>query len=245
MNKSNLKEIFADDPEMLRVLEQREQTDLLKRIASKNSFEGIETIKGQKGDKGDTPSDEHLTELIVSLIPDPIAGKDGESIQGPKGEDGKDGKSIMGPRGPKGEMGESIIGPKGEDGKSATTLEVISAILGLKGKEAEDFGKRIGSMIDISQIRNAQSFMFNGKRIKFEELLHGGGSSSGTSSGYQVPTGKVNGINQIFTFTTAPNAIILDGGSLNAVQQDGTVNWTGTTVITLAVAPNFNIYAVA
>lgn len=41
--------------------------------------------------------------------------------------------------------------------------------------------------IDISDIRNAQSFMFNKKRYKLEELMHGSGGSS-TTSGKSVVT---------------------------------------------------------
>ncbi len=73
-------------------------------------------------------------------------------------------------------------------------------------------------------------------------LVDTGGASSG---GYQLPTGTVNGSNQTFTFTTAPSAIVVDGLTINKVQSDGTVNWTGTTVVILAVAPNFNIFGIA
>lgn len=70
-------------------------------------------------------------------------------------------------------------------------------------------------------------------------------ASSSGSTGYQVATGTVNGTNKVFTFSVAPNAIVVDGVSLRKVASDGTVNWTGTTAITLLVAPNFDIYAVA
>jgi len=63
--------------------------------------------------------------------------------------------------------------------------------------------------------------------------------------GYQAPTGTVNGINAVFTFAIAPNAIVVDNVPLRKVASDGTINWTGTTVITLSVAPNFDIYATA
>lgn len=70
-------------------------------------------------------------------------------------------------------------------------------------------------------------------------------SATGSSTGYQVPTGTVNGSNKVFTYVTAPNAIVVDGISFRKVSSDGTVNWTGTTVITLSVSPNFDTYAVA
>lgn len=65
------------------------------------------------------------------------------------------------------------------------------------------------------------------------------------TTGYQVPTGTVNGVNQTFVFTNAPNAIVVDGMTINATQSDGTVNWTGTTTVVLSVAPNYNIFSVA
>lgn len=56
--------------------------------------------------------------------------------------------------------------------------------------------------------------------------------------------GSVDSSNRIFTFATAPKVVILDNANImNKVSSDGSVNWTGTTTITLAVAPNFNIYA--
>lgn len=71
-------------------------------------------------------------------------------------------------------------------------------------------------------------------------------TSTGSSSGYQQPTGLVNGSNQVFTWTTAPNVIVVDQGrSMQKISSDGTVNWTGTTTTTLAIAPNFDIFAIS
>lgn len=70
-------------------------------------------------------------------------------------------------------------------------------------------------------------------------------SATGSSTGYQGATGTVDGVNTAFTFVVAPNAIVVDGVSIRKVATDTTVNWTGTTNITLAVAPTFDIYAVA
>lgn len=55
-------------------------------------------------------------------------------------------------------------------------------------------------------------------------------------------TGTVDGSNTAFTFTTAPQIIVVDGRGLQKTQSDGTVNWTGTTSVTLTIAPNFDIY---
>lgn len=70
-------------------------------------------------------------------------------------------------------------------------------------------------------------------------------SGGGGVSGYQSPTGTVNGVNKVFVYSTAPNAVVTDGLTLQKVASDTTVNWTGTTTITLSVAPNFDHFGVA
>ena len=65
-------------------------------------------------------------------------------------------------------------------------------------------------------------------------------------SGYQAPTsGVVDGSNTIFAFTTAPNVLMVDGVVIRKVTSDSTVNWTGTTTVTLTIAPNFDIAGIA
>jgi hypothetical protein len=69
-------------------------------------------------------------------------------------------------------------------------------------------------------------------------------ASGGGSFTKLIATGTVDGSNTSFTFTSAPVQIIVDGGrSMQKVSSDGTVNWTGTTSVTLTVAPNSDIYA--
>lgn len=69
--------------------------------------------------------------------------------------------------------------------------------------------------------------------------------SGGT--GYQQPTsGIVDGSNKVFVFATAPNVICVDQGrTMQATSSDTTVNWTGTTTVTLKVAPTSDIFGVA
>jgi len=72
-------------------------------------------------------------------------------------------------------------------------------------------------------------------------------SSSGSS--FQVPiSGIIDGVNTVFVWATAPNALVVDQG--RAMQKtnsspDLNPNWTGTTTTTLQVAPNFDIFAIA
>jgi len=70
-------------------------------------------------------------------------------------------------------------------------------------------------------------------------------SGGGGSSGFQSPSGTVNGSNTVFTWSVAPNAIVVDGAVLQKTEQGGTVNWTGTTTTTLLIAPTQSVFGVA
>lgn len=200
-----LREIFGDDADILASLDRQEQLALLKRLTS---FGGIDSnqvltiVKGEKGEVGPEPSDERLVELIKPLIPDPIPGKDGytprkgidyfEGKHGKDGKDGRDGKDgAMGPRG--------IPGKDGEDGKDGDSANFDDDELYKK------FVDRIikEQPIDISQIRNAQSFMFKNTRYKFEELMHGGGGSGSSTPNIstEVVTAVASGENVTIDLT--------------------------------------------
>lgn len=70
--------------------------------------------------------------------------------------------------------------------------------------------------------------------------------STSAGAGYQLPTsGVVDGSNQSFDWSVAPNAISVDGLILRKTKSDGTDNWTGTTTTLLTVAPNSDIFGVA
>ncbi len=86
------------------------------------------------------------------------------------------------------------------------------------------------------------------KKIDKAVPIYVGGMSSSVSTGGMTvltPTGTVNGTNTIFVFSSAPSIIVVDQGrQMQKVSSDGTVNWTGTTTIVLAIAPNYDIYAI-
>lgn len=94
--------------------------------------------------------------------------------------------------------------------------------------------------VNVAGITPGQSILWNGLQWIAYTPASGGGS------GYQQPTsGTVNGVNQVFVFATAPNVLSVDGGrNIQKVSSDGTINWTGTTTVTLSVAPNFDVFAV-
>lgn len=69
-------------------------------------------------------------------------------------------------------------------------------------------------------------------------------SNSTVGAGFQQPTGTVNGTNAIFVFPATPNVVCVDHQPFQKVSSDGTVNWTGTTTITLSVAPVTDVFGI-
>src|SRR3990167_1217257 len=57
-----------------------------------------------------------------------------------------------------------------------------------------------------------------------------------------APTGAINGSNTVFVFSSPPNIIVTDGKVLQKTASDATANWTGTTTVTLTIAPEFDIF---
>lgn len=105
--------------------------------------------------------------------------------------------------------------------------------------------KGLGTVID----KNTRVIDFEGSGIAsvarskdgvVTVTVNGGGTGSFS---VMVPTGTVNGTNFTFVFSSAPQVIVLDNGTvMNKTNSDTTVNWTGTTTVTLKQAPNFNIF---
>jgi len=100
--------------------------------------------------------------------------------------------------------------------------------------------------IEIQDIRNASSFIFNGTRYKTEELMHGG--SSGASSGLTilVATGTIDDSNVVFTFTQEPTLININGAFYQ--KTGGAITWTylaGTVTLSVPVGTGGSIYGIA
>lgn len=241
MSKQLLKEAFSDDPAMLAVFEGQEQTALMRQLLDQKN-EGTENALAPNKKRIGILKEllklrEQMLEaelismiepLIPPLIPAPVqgeAGKDGrDGIDGRDGTDGDDGE--QGVAGQDGKDGED-----GEDGMQVSAQQILDAISSLEGEEASAFGKAMGSKIDISNIRNASSFMFGKKKYKTEELLHGGGptlvagsgvtitanangtttiAATGASIASEIPVGAVNGVNTTYTVAHTPLFIIAD-----------------------------------
>lgn len=137
---------------------------------------------------------------------------------------------------------------------SAVNIEVIKGLKDELSKRIVQQGQRVGwgahplTIQDDGTIvlKVARNLNF-GTGLSVSVNASGVATISATGSGYQAPTsGTINGTNTIFVFTTAPVAIVVDGGrTMQKTSGDGTVNWTGTTTVTLSIAPVFDIFSVA
>lgn len=222
---------------------------------ARNIIEAIEPRNGEDADES------RIIEALTAKIPDLIPKFNEEKLSSkilskvPKLDENKLLKKFLS-RLPENKASLKIIQEKIE----IDPMSVIEKIMALPESKRKKLKFSTGNISGLDQtIRAFQSQLGRG-------YLHGGGdtvgagtnititnvngvkvisSTGGSGSGYQAPTGTVDGVNKVFVYVTAPNAIVVDGISLRKVSSDGTVNWTGTTNITLSVAPNFDTYAVA
>jgi len=211
------------------MLETREQRALLKEILKESLTESVadaETVnfKFLKGEKGDEPSDER----IQALIPPPIKGEDGHTptkaelraliaplIPPPiKGDPGKDAAPIH----------------KTEIIKQELTVneELVKTIIGIMKKLPEK------DRLEISNLRNANSFVKDGIKYKVEELMHGGASGgSGSTLTPETPVGTVDDSNKTFTVSNTPVYIVVNGAQYSE----------GTGTFASYVAPTITLSA--
>lgn len=211
---------IVEDVEKIRATADKIDSLVADMEAIKPVIEKVKIIKDTlKGDDGYSPvigkdflTEEDQTRLVDGLRPK----KDTDYFDGAPGKDGADGRD--GKDGVNGQDGkDGADGKDGKDGESVNIETVIEYIKTLKGKDAADFSKAVGGKIDISHVRNAQQFMFNGKKYGIEELMHGGGSSSGSSTNVvtqydlqtktQVGSDVVVPLSQLTNFATLTNVV--------------------------------------
>ncbi len=151
-----------------------------------------------------------------------LPGRDGR--HGTVGNHGRDGKS-----GSHKAVGRDILGliPKprdGRDGKDGLNASVdIDAIV-------EAAIEKISSekRLDISHIRNSQSFRMGKTSYKTEELMHGGGSGISLGSIMSPLTGAIDNSNTTFTFVRSPILVVVNGQSY---RNGAGVTVTNTTAV--------------
>ncbi len=105
--------------------------------------------------------------------------------------------------------------------------------------QAERDENSVPTLLGVSNLDSVTPVAIWADPITHRLLVDAAGSSS-----FQSPTsGAVNGVNQTYTWSSAPSIIVRDGVTMQKVSSDGSVNWTGTTTTVLTIAPNSDIFA--
>lgn len=129
-------------------------------------------------------------------------------------------------------------GDKGDTGDALALDDVITAVV-----------KRIqkGDVLHINNVKGAGAFIKDGIKYRFEELMHGSGSSSGSLSGTQEKSTTIpNGILTSFAFAHTPKVIVWNG-AVQTKTDDYTVSGNSITFTASAGIPQtgdkiLNIY---
>lgn len=183
MDTDLLRRVFADEPDVISMLDRKNTDALFYRLMLEKLVERIRVAKGEKGDTG---------EIGLQGI---------QGIQGIQGLDGQDGKN--GKDGRNGNDGKD--GRDGKDGSEGKNGEKGADAIADLDSLFKDFVKRLQKekSLDISNLRNAESFIFNKTKYNFSELMHGGGSTGGGSAvfSYNISS-QFNGILTTFTLPT-------------------------------------------
>lgn len=188
---------------------------------------------------------------------------------GPIGPEGKKGETgPMGPMGPVGRPGlpgkdgrDGLNGKDGQNGRDgrdglngqsydpaefnalADKINKIPKEEFLQEFVKEEVGHSLARNIDIMGMPNFRKLAM-GLQAQIDDVRALRSTSSGSLSVLTPTSGTVNGINTSFSYATAPTLMIVDGGrTMQKTSSDGTVNWTGTTSVSLSVAPNFDLIA--
>lgn len=161
-----LRSAFADDPEVIRALENRERNNLLRKSHDNppptlpaELLAKIQVMKGDTGEAGKTPKkgEDFWTPEDIDQLSQTIKPKKGEDyftpeeiksfLQLTKGKDGRDGRNgrdgfipIKGQHyndGKDGKPGKSIIGPRGPRGKDVTDIEPQKLVDVLNGQKGK------------------------------------------------------------------------------------------------------------
>lgn len=208
----------------------------------------VEETKKMQGPEGKTPTEEKLLSLIRPLIPQVKDGKDYILTD-------TDRSAIAGLI--KVPVVEKTIEIQKVEviHETPQITEVVKEVAlkdspqeirnKLESIEDEEEKLKISAVRDLTEkLEDIDRRIKQGKGLLFGG---GGGSSSSSSSGggYIEATGTVDGSNLDFTFASEPAIIVVDGVPRRKTQSDGTSNWTGTTSVTLLVAPNFDVYGIA
>ncbi len=238
--------------------------ELSKRLHSLSPYAKQVSVRPKKKYKPDI-----IDKILASRTKAPVKEVIKKEWMGEPGKDGRNGKDgLDGARGKDGRDGRD-----GRDGKNADEIDATKLADKLNSlDEAVDFKvlKNIPQGFDPKDFKIGGKHQLELRDIKGARLdmsdqkWHGGGdtvaagtnititrsngvatinSTGGSGSGFLSATGTVDGVNQTFTFTSAPSVVFRDGVAMQKTSSDGSPNWTGTTSIILSIAPNFDIFA--
>lgn len=210
------------------------------------SMQGDDGEDGGQGPQGDDGEDGEQGEMGP-------AGRDG--VNGTNGRDGRDGRDGL-------DGNNGLAGPAGTDGRDGSPDTAEQVVEKVNISRVKIAASQVAGLDDIFRnVRENQvavpvtTAFYNGLRAKNltivgatavqngDTVLVTPASTSGGTFAVMQPTGAVNGSNTAFTFTSAPSVIVVDQGrTMQKVSSDGTINWTGTTNVTLTLAPNYDIF---
>lgn len=193
----------------------------------------IESHEIAKGDKGETPSDEHLLELIIPNIPPVKNGDDYVLTE----QDKKDiGRSIKVPV-----VKQVVERIEVIHEKPVITEKLIEKKVD-EDKLFDNFLKILKKkrLLDVSYIKGLEGFSKDGINYRFEELMHGGGGTSAGSITYSIDlSAQCNGVNKVFTVPANTNFVQLSGTDAPQIYRP-TIDYTGTGTTTLTLTGQVN-----
>lgn len=176
----------------------------------------------QLSDKLAKTEEDHATQ--ISQYQEELA-RQREFTQGEPGEDGQDAPPIDEEALVSRVLSKVPAPEKGDPGPKGETLEM--------DKILETVIKRIqkGDVIHINNVKGAGGFIKDGIKYRFDELMHGGGTSTSTGGITIIAvTGTINDSNMTFTAATQPTLLNINGAFYQ--KTGGAYTWTyvGTTI---------------
>lgn len=160
--------------------------DYLNENEQKAALDLVRPVKGRDYNDGEPGKDGYTPVRGLDYLTDEELTSIKDSITPRKGQDYFTQDEIA-------QIKVAVTPKKGvdyNDGANPTVDQFIEVVKGLKGQDMASFSQAVGSKIDISHVKNAGQFIFNGKKYDTSELMHGGG----TGGGGGFPGGNIHDI---------------------------------------------------
>ena len=193
--------------------------DMLSQIAEKVMNERMAIFEEQLQRKA-TKKEQELEDAIETLratIPHLIDKTDSQirsyilsrkiEIVGDKGEKGDKGDTVVGPKGERGADGvDGVAGKDGKDGKNGSPDSPEEVVRKVNKSETK---------INFKQIADLESMLNNLRRAIVESSANFGGHGGDAAGAFTIltATGTINDSNTVFTFSTTPSAVVVNGAT--------------------------------